>query len=138
METFIGSSSTDLTDVDLFILASNILREANPSPELRGAVIEALAGLEIALERLSADSVTLSLVDGDQELAMTLTTNGNLLAETITLLEPDSMLGIPAGTVLDQRHIPAPQCGQYPPLGLLNVSARIPDMAKVWESEGDR
>lgn len=101
METFIGDSrGTNASDVDLFILASNILRESNPSPELRGAVIEVLAGLEIALERPSANSITLSLVDGDQELAMTLSTRGDLLAETTTLLKADPVLDTPAGTVL--------------------------------------
>lgn len=100
MEAFIGDSGTDATDADIFILASNILREANPPPELRGAVIEVLAQLPITLKRPTADSIALSIIDGDRELAMTLTSQGNLLAETITLLEPDSMLGIPAGTVL--------------------------------------
>ena len=101
MEAFIGDNrGTTATDADLFILASNILREANPPPELRGAVIEVLAQLPVTLERPTADSFALSITDRDRELAMTLTSKGNLIAETITLLEPDSVLGIPAGTVL--------------------------------------
>lgn len=108
MEAFIGKSGTGATDADLFKLAANILREANPPPELRGAIIEVLAELPLTLEQ-PADSITLSVTDGDWQLAMTLSNQGNLLAETTTLLEADPVLGIPAGTVLTNATYGLPQ-----------------------------
>ncbi len=101
MERFIDNTGSGPSDApELFILASNILRETNPSPELRGAIVDVLRGLPLELVRSSTNSITVSLQDGDQELTMTLSYRGDLLEETTTLQSGDRALGLPVDTVL--------------------------------------
>lgn len=91
--------------VQVFSLATSLLREADPSPQLRAAVLEVIAGLPVELDEQTDQSITIAIVY-DAALAtrdtITLNSQGWLVAESSTLIEAEPELGIPAGTrVLD-------------------------------------
>lgn len=83
-------------------LAVDILREANPPPALRAALLEVIARLPLRIVDRSNDRLTVAL-DYDQPQptreTITLDHQGWLLAETRTLIQGNEQLGIPAGTI---------------------------------------
>lgn len=89
----------------VFSLATNLLREANPSPELRAAIIDVFALLPVQVIEETDQGLTIGLTYDDPLTSLftiTLSDTGYLLEETTTLLEPDVELGIPTGTrILD-------------------------------------
>lgn len=87
--------------VQVFDLATDLLREADPSPELRGAVIDVLARLPVELVERTSQTITLGITYATPITTrdtITLNSDGVLLAETSTLLEGDPDVGIPANT----------------------------------------
>ncbi|MGH8870977.1 MAG: hypothetical protein ACRDWS_03275 [Acidimicrobiia bacterium] len=90
-------------DIQVFDLATDLLRETDPIPQLRAAVIEVLAELPIELEEQSSQTITIGITYTTPiptKDTITLSTKGQLLAETRTLLEGDPELGIPADTIV--------------------------------------
>ena len=103
MNEFIGGTAdTESTPADLFTLAANLLRETNPRPGLRGSILEVLAGLPLELDQDDDTSIKVSVVDDDRRLTMELSQSGDLISESITLLEADPTLGIPVGTLISE------------------------------------
>jgi hypothetical protein len=110
MEEFIGESGeVQSSPADIFLLAADLLRETNPPPELRAAVLEVLSDLPLDVEHHGQLSTTVSLIDSDRQLTMELSHVGALIAETITLVNEDPEHGIPAGTVLTDVHYHLPE-----------------------------
>ena len=89
--------------VQIFDLATDLLREADPPPELRAAVVQVLARVPVHLVNQTSQTITVEITY-ETPLAtrdtITLSFEGELLAETSTLLEADAELGIPANTVV--------------------------------------
>jgi hypothetical protein len=105
MESFLQSEAP--TPAQMVGLAADLLRETNPNPELRAALLEVLAQLPLDLEEQDDDSVTIGVTEDERLTTLTLSRTGELQAETITLLEGDPQLGIPFRTVIeDVRHQP--------------------------------
>lgn len=103
MNEFIGGTADSETQpADLFTLAANLLRETNPPPELRGSILEVLAGLPLDLDKDDDTSIKVSVVDDGRRLTMELSVHGDLLSESTTLLEADPTLGIPVGTLISE------------------------------------
>jgi hypothetical protein len=103
MEELIGENDrTQSIPSDLFLLAADLLRETNPSPQLRAAVLEVLGELPLDVQERGQLSITISLLDGDRQLTMELSDQGDLLSEAITLRQADLTLGIPADTVISK------------------------------------
>jgi len=103
METAVANSDDQVPiEARLLGFAANLLRETNPSPQLRAAILEVLADLPLELEDQHQDgSITIGVTYRNPLLtrdAITVSQDGQLLAETTTLLEPDQELGIPEGT----------------------------------------
>jgi len=89
--------------IQVFDLATDLLREADPSPQLRAAVIEVLARLPVELVERTNQAITIGVTYATPVLTqdtITLTTQGQLLAETTILLEAEPELGIPANTIV--------------------------------------
>ncbi|MEX2252352.1 MAG: hypothetical protein WD895_09855 [Acidimicrobiia bacterium] len=87
----------------VFALATSLLREADPPPELRVAVLEVLAALPVDLVGKNDGGVTIGLDYEDPfptRDTITLNEKGDLLGETSTLLDADTDLGLPAGTTV--------------------------------------
>jgi hypothetical protein len=89
--------------VQIFDLATDLLREADPTPELRAAVVQVLARLPVRLVKQTSQTITIEITY-TAPLAtrdtITLSLEGELLVETSTLLEANSELGLPANTVV--------------------------------------
>lgn len=89
--------------VQIFDLATDLLREADPTPELRAAIVQVLARLPVRLVNQTSQTITIGITY-TAPLAtrdtITLSTQGQLLAETSSLLAADPELGIPANTVV--------------------------------------
>lgn len=103
METAVASSGDELPlEARLLGFAANLLRETNPSPQLRAAILQVLADLPLELEDQQLDgSITIGVTYRNPLLthhSITLSPEGQLLAETTTLLEADQLLGIPEST----------------------------------------
>ncbi|HLF44437.1 MAG TPA: hypothetical protein VJA46_13070 [Acidimicrobiia bacterium] len=84
----------------VFSLATSLLREANPSPDLRAAIIEIFAKLPVEILEDTDQELTIGLGYPDPTpslFTITLSNHGYLLAETTTLTEPDPELGTPSG-----------------------------------------
>jgi len=96
-----GGSTLPL-DIQVFDLATDLLREADPGPDLRAALMQVFAQLPVTLVDQAPDgSVTLAVTYNrppSMRDTITLDARGHLIAETSTLLEDDLDLGIPAGT----------------------------------------
>ncbi|GBD84596.1 hypothetical protein BMS3Abin02_00990 [bacterium BMS3Abin02] len=96
-----GGSTLPL-DIQVFDLATDLLREADPGPDLRAALMQVFAQLPVTLVDQAPDgSVTLAVTYNRPPSVrdtITLDARGHLIAETSTLLEDDLDLGIPAGT----------------------------------------
>jgi hypothetical protein len=87
----------------IFDLATDLLREANPSPELRAALVEVLAALPVELIEQTGETITIAITytsPTHTRDSITLDHDGVLLAEESTLLEDDPQLGIPADTTI--------------------------------------
>ncbi len=103
METALTNSEDQVPiEARLLGFAANLLRETNPSPALRAAILEVLADLPLELEDLDPDgSITIGVTYRNPLLirdAITLSQDGQLLAETTTLLEANKELAILEGT----------------------------------------
>ncbi|MGH8923976.1 MAG: hypothetical protein ACRDWA_04945 [Acidimicrobiia bacterium] len=102
MEEVLSGASEFPIEVRLLGLAANLLWETNPSPQLRAAILEVLAELPVDVEDQEPDgSTTISVtyeVPSLTRVSMTLSRDGQLLAEATTLLELDSQLRLPVGT----------------------------------------
>lgn len=98
MHTYIGTETP--TTPELVNLAVNLLRERNPSPELRAAILEVLAGLPVELVREDGETITIGIIDADRNQTFTFTRSGQLQAETATLIDGDPRAGIPPETVI--------------------------------------
>ena len=97
MNTYLGTESP--TTPELVNLVVNLLRERNPSPQLKAAILEVLADLPIELVREDSESITIGIIDAGRNQTFTLSRSGHLLAETATLIDGDPQAGIPPGTV---------------------------------------
>ncbi|HLF61914.1 MAG TPA: hypothetical protein VI980_12135 [Acidimicrobiia bacterium] len=100
METYLTTGDTGPTEARMFHLATAILRESNPSPALRAAVVEVLAGLDLELVDEDKNAITLAVTHADPSPtrdSITLSRQGELLAEETILLDGDPGAGIPAG-----------------------------------------
>lgn len=89
--------------VQVFDLATDLLREADPSPELRGALVEVLARLPVDLVERTSQTITIEITytaPVNTRDAITLSAEGMLLAETSTILEDDPELALPANTAV--------------------------------------
>lgn len=89
--------------VQVFDLATDLLREANPVPELRAAIVEVLARLPVELGERSSQTTTIGITyttPTPTRDTITLSPEGTLLAEFSTLLEDDPDLDIPADTTI--------------------------------------
>lgn len=105
MEGYVADQGDDRPlEARLFDLAVDLLRARNPSPLLRGAIIEVLADLPLELAEVNPGNSATFAIDYGAPLqtrdTISLSDDGHLLSETSQLLEPDSSLGIPAGTDL--------------------------------------
>jgi hypothetical protein len=89
-------------DAEVIDIALDLIREPRTDPDLRAAVLQVIADLDLdLLETYPDGSATFSLTYRSPLLtrhSFTLTDNGYLVNETTTLLEPDSDLGVPADT----------------------------------------
>lgn len=89
--------------VQIFDLATDLLREANPTPELRASVVEVLARLPVELVEQTGETITIGITyptPMQTRDTITLGSEGELLAEKSILLEGDPQLGIPADTTI--------------------------------------
>lgn len=97
-----GGGSRLPVDIDVFHLAASLLREADPGPELRAALIEVFTQLPVELiDRTPDGTVTLAVTYNQPHRVrdtITLDAQGHLIAETSTVLEPIADLGVPAAT----------------------------------------
>lgn len=90
-------------DAQIFDVATDLLREADPTPELRAAVLEVLRRLPVNLLERTSQTITIGITyttPTSTRDTITLSHEGRLLAETSTLLESDPELGIPADTTI--------------------------------------
>jgi hypothetical protein len=101
MKTFIVGTRRQPADTSqIFDLAADILRETHPSPQLRSALLHVLAQQPLTLEEQTPTTLTVSHAEADRQVGITLTRNGQLLAETTILLQADPQLGLAEGTVI--------------------------------------
>lgn len=108
------STSDDQIPIEARLLgfAANLLRETNPSPQLRAAVLEVLADLPLELtDRRRDGSITIAVTYRNPLLtqdSITLSGDGQLLAEATTLHEPNRTLKIPEGTRISTANYQPP------------------------------
>ena len=106
MEAFLGNGQPS-TPAEILDLATDLLRETNPTPQLRGAVLEVIAQLPLDFERQGSQSITISVIEGGRQTTVTLSRTGELITETVVVLNGDPELGIPPGTVVEKvQHQP--------------------------------
>jgi len=96
-----SQSGSDLPlDIQVFHLATNLLRGTNPTPALRSALIELLAQLPVTIANQTPDgSITLTITYNQPPATrdtITLDDQGHLIAETSTILQAAN--SVPAGT----------------------------------------
>lgn len=96
MDEYLGSATP--APAELVDLAVNILRERSPSPPLRAAVLELLADLPVDLIRQDDHTTTIGVTNNGRHQTYTLSLDGQLRAETATLIDGDPSSGIPPGT----------------------------------------
>ncbi|MEX1133966.1 MAG: hypothetical protein WED83_03875 [Acidimicrobiia bacterium] len=105
METYLSTGDTGPTEARMFHLATAILRESNPSPALRAAALEVLAGLDLELVEEDAETFTVALTYSDPNPtrdSITLSRQGELLGEKSVLFEGDPEIGIPPGMTISR------------------------------------
>ncbi|HEX6299381.1 MAG TPA: hypothetical protein VF148_02820 [Acidimicrobiia bacterium] len=89
--------------VQVFDLATDLLRETDRSPQSRAAIFDLLAQLPVDLVERTASAITISITHTTPtptQHTITLNPAGLLLSETSTLLAGDQELGIPADTAI--------------------------------------
>lgn len=96
-----SQSGSDLPlDIQVFHLATDLLRVTNPTPALRAALIEVLAQLPVTIANQTPDgSITLTITYNQPPATqdtITLDAQGHLIAETSTILEAAD--SVPANT----------------------------------------
>lgn len=100
-------------EAQLLDLAADLLRESNPSPELRSAILQVLAQLPLDLQHRGSDqTITVAITYRGPLLTrdtVTLSPDGHLLAQTTTLLEADSDLRIPPNTMISSATYQLPR-----------------------------
>lgn len=87
----------------VFELTTRLLREADPPVELRAAAVQVLAELPVDIVERTSETTTIGISYSkpqETRLTITLSTEGQLLAETTTLLQPEPDLGIPTNTII--------------------------------------
>lgn len=83
-------------------LAADLVRETNPSPALRAALLEVLSRFGFGIVR-SQENTVLSVEYSDPlaiRYEVTISRVGQLLGERVVLLEPDPELGLPIDTAI--------------------------------------
>lgn len=90
------------TTAELANLGVNLLRERNPSPQLRAAILEVLADLPVDLVRENSGAITIGIIDAGRNQTFTLSPTGQLQAETTILINGDPQTGIAPGTITTQ------------------------------------
>jgi hypothetical protein len=89
--------------VEIAELALTLLRDPRTPPSLRSALLRIIGDLEVELLQQQPDETTTFGITYRAPLltrqTFTLTTTGHLTSETTTLLESDTNLGIPTGTI---------------------------------------
>jgi len=99
MEDFTSHQTDRTLSSRILALAAAMLREADLTPELRGAVFEVLSGLDLEVDE-DANLVILRAASGTGEIIeLTVDRKGDLVAEATTLLLGDPALGVPDSTV---------------------------------------
>jgi hypothetical protein len=91
--------------VQVFDLATDLLRETDRSPASRAVIVEVLAQLPVDLVERTGSTITISIsytAPAPTRDTITLSPAGLLLSETSTLLAGDPELGIPADTTILQ------------------------------------
>lgn len=89
------------SDADIIDVAIDLIRESLAPPELRAAVLELMATLNLRLVEQTEDKTTFEHSAGGDTPSVyrfTLSSNGQLLEESETLTAGDPQLGIPSGT----------------------------------------
>jgi hypothetical protein len=114
MEAYAGQGGDERPiEAQLLDLAVDLLRESNPTPELRAAILEVLAQLPLGLEDGgSDDTITVGVTYPGPLLThdtVTLSPEGQLLAQKTTLLETDSDLRIPSDTLISSSTYQLPR-----------------------------
>lgn len=114
-----GGGDTRPHVVQMFDLAADLLRDTT-DPQLRAAVLQVLATLPVDLVDRRDDGATVIAIDGPgpptTRQTLTIAADGTLLAETLTWLDADPAVGIPANTVVSQT--------TYGPIEIVN---QLPD-----------
>ncbi len=114
MEAYLGHSNDDRSlEAGLFELAGQLVRETWRSPETRAAVLEVIAALPITTQPAPSPArQTFSLTYQDSQkvrLDLSFSPLGYLSAESLTLLEDDPELRIPAGTAISRAQHASPE-----------------------------
>lgn len=105
MTRYLGTDSP--RTAEFVNLAVNLLRERNPSPQLRAAILEVLSELPVDLINEDDESVTIGTQDGGRLQTFTFNRTGGLVAETAVLIDGEPKSGIPPGTITtDIRYQP--------------------------------
>jgi hypothetical protein len=89
--------------VQVFDLATDLLRESSRLPESRAAIVDVLAQLPVDLVERTGSSITISITyttPTPTRDTIALSPTGVLLSETSTLLDGNPALGIPADTTI--------------------------------------
>lgn len=97
MRSYLGAETP--TKAELANLAINLLRERNPSPQLRAAILEVLADLPVDLVQEDGEAITIGVTDTGRNQTFTLSRTGQLQAETTVLINGDPQSEIAPGTV---------------------------------------
>lgn len=116
----IRQGGSDLPEqVQLLQLATQILRDAPTTPQLRAAVIDVLSTLDDIETTDNPDgtlTITTTYLDNQTSVTDTATLNhdGQLVAETRTLNTEQTELGIPAGTIINTARYTPPVIATTP------------------------
>lgn len=91
-------------DHALFDVLLDLLGEADPSPQLRGALLDVAAGLEIGIADAGSEHVVLRSTSGDEVIEAILGRDGELNQVRVITVGGDPDLQIPPGTTLSKVH----------------------------------
>jgi hypothetical protein len=101
--SLIPQDPTRPLDVDILDNCLDLLREVGPTPQLRKATIEVIAGLDLQLVDQTPTTATFEITytgPAAETIRFTLDHNGQLLQETVISDAGDPTLGIPPGTAI--------------------------------------
>lgn len=109
-------------EVQIFDLAADLLRDVT-DPQLRAAVLQVLATVPVDLvDRHSDGTIVIALEDPGPPAtrqALTIAADGTLAAETLTWLDADPTIGVPADTVVSHT--------TYRPVRIVHQLPELPD-----------